>query len=165
MLSLPHRLHLIGRFLISVSGSNHSTVLLPHKGHRNRRRVVSTSLSIGLFFNVELPFNFNSPYKATSIMDFWDRWHITLTKFFTKYVYIPLGGNRRGTIRTYVNVWLVFLISGLWHGAAYTYIAWGMLNGIFMVLEQMTVNLRGKICAFFKVDKSRFSYRSLKRWR
>ena len=95
---------------------------------------------IGLFFHVELPFNFNSPYKATSIMDFWDRWHITLTKFFTKYVYIPLGGNRRGTIRTYVNVWLVFLISGLWHGANWTFVLWGAIHGLFSVIERFKLS-------------------------
>ena len=95
---------------------------------------------IGLFFNVELPFNFNSPYKATSIMDFWDRWHITLTKFFTKYVYIPLGGNRRGTIRTYANVWLVFLISGLWHGANWTFVLWGAIHGFFSVIERFKLS-------------------------
>ncbi len=95
---------------------------------------------IGLFFNVELPFNFHSPYKATSIMDFWDRWHITLTKFFTKYVYIPLGGNRKGVIRTYVNVWLVFLISGLWHGANWTFILWGAVHGFFSVIERFKLS-------------------------
>ena len=95
---------------------------------------------IGLFFHVELPFNFNSPYKATSIMDFWDRWHITLTKFFTKYVYIPLGGNRRGTIRTYANVWLVFLISGLWHGANWTFVLWGAIHGFFSVIERFKLS-------------------------
>ena len=99
------------------------------------------------------------PYLATSVSDFWDRWHISLTTWFTDYLYIPLGGNRKGVFRKYVNVLIVFFVSGLWHGAAYTYIAWGVLNGIFMVLEQMTVKLREKICNFFQVDKSRFSYR------
>ena len=103
--------------------------------------------------------NFRSPYFATSVSDFWDRWHISLTTWFTDYLYIPLGGNRKGIVRKYINVLIVFFVSGLWHGAAYTYIAWGVLNGIFMVLEQMTVKLRGKICEFFQVDKSRFSYR------
>ena len=103
--------------------------------------------------------NFRSPYLATSVSDFWDRWHISLTTWFTDYLYIPLGGNRKGVVRKYLNVLIVFFISGLWHGAAYTYIAWGVLNGIFMVLEQMTVKLRERICYFFKVDKTRFSYR------
>lgn len=91
---------------------------------------------IGLFFNIELPINFNSPYKAHSIMDFWDRWHMTLTRFFTKYVYIPLGGNRKGVIRTYGNVLIVFLVSGLWHGANWTFILWGAVHGICSVLER-----------------------------
>lgn len=91
---------------------------------------------IGYFFNVKLPVNFNSPYKAQSIVDFWDRWHMTLTRFFTKYVYIPLGGSRKGTVRTYVNIMIVFAISGLWHGAAWTFIIWGILNGILNVLEK-----------------------------
>lgn len=103
--------------------------------------------------------NFRSPYLAVSVSDFWDRWHISLTSWFTDYLYIPLGGNRKGVWRKYINILLVFFVSGLWHGAAYTYIAWGLLNGLFMVLEQMTEKLRGRITAFFQVDKTRFSYR------
>lgn len=95
---------------------------------------------IGLLFNIELPINFNSPYKAESIRDFWDRWHITLTRFFTKYVYFPLGGNRKGTIRTYVNVMIVFLVSGLWHGANWTFILWGALHGACSVLERFKIS-------------------------
>lgn len=94
------------------------------------------ALGIGYFFNVELPINFNSPYKAQSIVDFWDRWHMTLTRFFTKYIYIPLGGSRKGKIRTYVNIMIVFAVSGLWHGANWTFILWGVLNGIANVLEK-----------------------------
>lgn len=92
---------------------------------------------IAYMFNVKLPVNFNSPYKAVSVTDFWKRWHITLTRFFTKYVYIPLGGSRKGKIRTYVNVMLVFLISGIWHGANWTFILWGVLNGAANVLDRM----------------------------
>lgn len=95
---------------------------------------------IGYMFNVELPLNFNSPYKAYSIMDFWDRWHMTLTRFFTKYVYIPLGGSRKGTVRTYGNVLLTFLISGLWHGANWTFILWGALNGLGSVIERWNIS-------------------------
>lgn len=85
---------------------------------------------------IELPINFNSPYKAQSIIDFWSRWHMTLTRFFTKYVYIPLGGSRKGTVRTYRNVMVVFLISGLWHGANWTFLLWGALNGVVNVIER-----------------------------
>lgn len=92
---------------------------------------------IGYMFNVELPINFNSPYKAASITEFWDRWHMTLTRFFTKYVYIPLGGSRRGAIRTYVNILIVFLVSGIWHGANWTFILWGIINGIANVLNKL----------------------------
>ena len=96
------------------------------------------AVGIGLMFNIELPQNFNSPYKALSISDFWKRWHITLTKFLTKYIYIPLGGSRKGTVRTCLNILIVFLVSGLWHGAGYTFILWGLMHGIAMVLERIT---------------------------
>lgn len=89
---------------------------------------------IAWMFNIELPMNFNSPYKATTIVDFWKRWHITLTRFLTKYVYIPLGGNRKGVARTYINIFLVFLVSGIWHGAGYTFILWGILHGLANIL-------------------------------
>lgn len=95
---------------------------------------------IGYMFNVELPVNFNSPYKACSIMDFWDRWHMTLTRFFTKYVYIPLGGNRKGAVHTYFNVMVTFFVSGLWHGADWTFILWGALNGIASVIERWKIS-------------------------
>lgn len=92
---------------------------------------------ISKMFNIDLPINFNSPYKALSISDFWKRWHITLTRFLTKYIYIPLGGNRKGILRTYLNILIVFLISGLWHGTGWNYLIWGLMHGIFMVLERM----------------------------
>lgn len=93
---------------------------------------------MGYMLNVKLPVNFHSPYKAQSVSDFWDRWHMTLTRFFTKYIYIPLGGNRKGNTRTCLNVFLVFLISGLWHGANWTFILWGVLHGIASVFERLT---------------------------
>lgn len=92
---------------------------------------------IGYMFNVKLPINFNSPYKAASISEFWDRWHMTLTRFFTKYIYIPLGGSRKGKLRTYVNVLLVFLVSGIWHGANWTFILWGIINGIGNIFDRL----------------------------
>lgn len=92
------------------------------------------AIGIGQMMNLELPVNFDSPYKALTIDEFWKRWHKTLTRFFTRYVYIPLGGNRKGALRTYVNVMIVYLVSGIWHGANYTFIAWGILHGIFCVV-------------------------------
>ncbi len=91
---------------------------------------------IGRMFHVDLPQNFRSPYQAVLITDFWDRWHMTLTRFFTRYVYIPLGGNRKGTGRTYLNMMIVFLASGFWHGANWTFVFWGVCHGAFMVVTR-----------------------------
>ena len=91
---------------------------------------------LSYMFNMELPQNFNSPYKALSVNSFWKRWHMSLTRFFTKYLYIPLGGNRKGDARTYLNTMIVFLVSGLWHGANYTFIIWGAMHGLACILEK-----------------------------
>lgn len=85
---------------------------------------------LGWMLGIEIPANFDSPYQATNIVDFWKRWHITLNRFFTKYVYIPLGGSRRGEGRMYANLLAVFFLSGLWHGAGIHFILWGMLHGL-----------------------------------
>ena len=87
--------------------------------------------------NIELPMNFNSPYKALTVYDFWKRWHITLTRFFRTYIYFPLGGSRKGTLRTYFNIFLIFFVSGIWHGANWTFILWGALHGVAMVLNRI----------------------------
>ena len=92
---------------------------------------------LGYLFNFKLPYNFASPYKARNIIDFWNRWHMTLTRFFTQYLYIPLGGNRKGIVRTYVNIFIVFLVSGIWHGAGFTFIFWGVLHGLLNVLTRI----------------------------
>lgn len=94
------------------------------------------ALGIALMFNIKLPINFNSPYKALNIQDFWRRWHITLSRFLRDYIYIPLGGNRNGELRTYSNLFTVFLIGGLWHGASWMFIAWGALHGIAIVVHR-----------------------------
>lgn len=104
------------------------------------------AIGIGDMFNIELPANFNSPYKAVSITDFWERWHMSLTRFLRFYIYIPLGGNRNGKIRTYVNVMIVFLISGIWHGANWTFILWGILHGILSCLNRMFQKPWSKLC-------------------
>lgn len=94
------------------------------------------AIGISKMLNFDFPVNFNSPYKAVTILDFWKRWHITLTRFLTKYLYIPLGGSHHGKPRTYLNIVIVFLCSGLWHGADWTFVLWGLSHGILMVLTR-----------------------------
>lgn len=93
----------------------------------------------------EIPANFNRPYSALSIGDFWKRWHITLTQFLTRYIYIPLGGNRKGRSRQMINIFLIFLISGLWHGAGWTFLVWGALHGIASILDKALQKPWGRI--------------------
>ncbi len=93
------------------------------------------AIGLSLMFNVRLPMNFNSPYKATSIIDFWRRWHMTLSRFLRDYIYIPLGGNRNGTFQRYTNLMITMLLGGLWHGAGWTFIAWGGLHGGYLMLN------------------------------
>lgn len=106
-----------------------------------------TDMAVGVsnMINIKLPMNFDSPYKAISIRDFWKRWHMSLTRFFTKYVYFPLGGSKKGTIRTYVNTMIIFLISGIWHGANWTFILWGALHGAFSIFDRVTEKHRNKV--------------------
>lgn len=93
----------------------------------------------------ELPQNFDGPYLALSLKDFWRRWHISLTSWLRDYLYFPLGGNRRGRARTYLNIVIVFIVSGLWHGASLTFVAWGALHGLFQVLERMLTPVGKKL--------------------
>jgi alginate O-acetyltransferase complex protein AlgI len=93
------------------------------------------AIGLGLMCNIDLPINFNSPYKAISITDFWRRWHITLSNFLRDYLYIPLGGNRKGEMRRSINLFLTMLLGGLWHGAGWTYVVWGGLHGIYLAIN------------------------------
>ncbi|MFW5402634.1 MBOAT family O-acyltransferase, partial [Yersinia sp. 1252 StPb PI] len=88
-------------------------------------------------FNIKLPINFNSPYKALSIQDFWRRWHITLSRFLRNYIYIPLGGSRNGNTTTYANLLITFLLGGLWHGANWMFIIWGLLHGLALIIHRL----------------------------
>ena len=118
-------------------------------------------------FGMKIANNFNSPYKAVNIVDFWKRWHITLSRFFTKNIYIPLGGNRKGENRMYLNYLIVFFLSGLWHGAGWNFILWGMMHGVLYVAtkwwlknkrksgvieKEKTGSLNGKVSSGYKVD-------------
>lgn len=106
-----------------------------------------TDMAIGLalLFNINLPINFNSPYKATNIQEFWRRWHITLSRFLRDYLYIPLGGNRYGEIRTYINLLGTFVLGGLWHGAGWTFVFWGFLHGMALVIHRAWSKLNFKL--------------------
>ncbi len=95
---------------------------------------IDMATGIARMFNITLPLNFDSPYQATSFSQFWQKWHMTLTRFLTKYVYIPLGGSRRGVVRRCLNVMIVFTLSGIWHGTGWTYLYWGILSGALVVL-------------------------------
>ena len=103
------------------------------------------AIGISLLFNIKLPINFNSPYKATNIQDFWRRWHITLSRFLRDYIYIPLGGNKKGSFRTYSNLLATFVIGGFWHGAGWTFLFWGFLHGIALVIHRLWSNLGFKM--------------------
>lgn len=107
------------------------------------------AVGLGRMFNIELPVNFDSPYKALTITEFWERWHKTLTRFFRKYIYFPLGGSRKGKARTYVNVMIVFLVSGLWHGANWTFVLWGFCHGVFSVVTRCCKRIFDRLPAAF----------------
>ncbi|MCR5303631.1 MAG: MBOAT family protein, partial [Lachnospiraceae bacterium] len=95
------------------------------------------ALGVSKMFNIDLPLNFNSPYKSLSITEFWKGWHITLTRFLRKYIYFPLGGSRKGTLRTYLNIMVIFVVSGFWHGAEWSFVLWGALHGVVMILNRI----------------------------
>jgi len=95
------------------------------------------AIGLGWLFNIDLPINFNSPYKATSIIEFWRRWHITLSNFLRDYLYIPLGGNRHGKLRQYANLGITMLLGGLWHGAGWNFVVWGGLHGLYLIVNNI----------------------------
>jgi len=95
------------------------------------------AIGIALMFNINLPINFDSPYKATDVQDLWRRWHITFMRFMRDYVYISLGGSRKGTARLYLNLIITFVIGGFWHGAGWGFIFWGALNGVALIIHRV----------------------------
>lgn len=120
-----------------------------------------TFIAIGAarIMGVKLMNNFDAPYFAGSIKEFWNRWHISLTSWFRDYLYFPLGGSRKGTLRKYLNILIVFTVSGLWHGAGWHFVAWGMLHGVLRVLEESTVKVRKKTAEILRIRQSVFSYK------
>ena len=113
------------------------------------------AIGLGKMFGFKFSENFNYPYLATSITDFWRRWHISLSTWFRDYVYIPCGGNRKGLFRTCINISIVFLLTGIWHGANYTFIVWGVVYGVFMLLEKLFL---GKLLEKNKFKPLKISY-------
>jgi D-alanyl-lipoteichoic acid acyltransferase DltB (MBOAT superfamily) len=106
-----------------------------------------SDMAIGLsrMFGVKLPLNFNSPYKAANITDFWRRWHMTLSRFLRDYLYIPLGGNRQGPWRRKINLLITMLLGGLWHGAGWTFVVWGGLHGLYLVINHAWHDIRRRL--------------------
>lgn len=107
------------------------------------------AIGLGLFFNIVIPINFNSPYKAVSIQDFWRRWHMTLSRFLRDYIYIPLGGNRHGEGKVLRNLFLTFLIGGFWHGASWMFVIWGAMHGLATVIHRLWSKLGIKLPIVF----------------
>ncbi len=111
---------------------------------------------------IELMQNFKYPYLSGSIAEFWRRWHISLSKWLKDYIYIPLGGNRKGTFRKYLNIIIVFAVSGIWHGSALTFLIWGLLHALYQVFGYITKPVRDKIVELLKLDRESLSHRTIK---
>jgi D-alanyl-lipoteichoic acid acyltransferase DltB (MBOAT superfamily) len=101
------------------------------------------AIGIAKMMGITLPENFNAPYRSASIRDFWRRWHMTLSRFLQEYLYIPLGGNRRGEVRTLLNLFLTMLLAGLWHGAGWTFVAWGGIHGLYLMIHRIWTKASG----------------------
>lgn len=117
------------------------------------------AIAVSRLFGFRLGDNFRQPYLATDIRDFWRRWHISLTSWFTEYLYFPLGGSRKGTARRYVNIFIVFLVSGLWHGAAWSFVLWGALHGFYQVFGHITRPGRNAVYDKLGIDRSKGAFR------
>jgi D-alanyl-lipoteichoic acid acyltransferase DltB (MBOAT superfamily) len=114
------------------------------------------AIGMSLLFGIVLPFNFDAPYKSKSIAEFWHRWHITLSRFLRDYLYIPLGGNRRGEARRNYNLILTMLIGGLWHGAGWTFVIWGGLHGLFLIVNHSWDKLGKRVPAIGYLSDERY---------
>lgn len=109
---------------------------------------------------IRLMENFQSPYLAVSVADFWRRWHISLTSWFRDYLYIPLGGSRCSKWRKYMNKMIVFLVSGLWHGAKISFVVWGGLNGLYQIIGEILQPLRDKLVKLFRLNRNSIGHKS-----
>ena len=114
----------------------------------------SIAMGTAKLLGIELMDNFNAPYLSTSVADFWRRWHISLTSWFKDYLYIPLGGSRRGTFRKYINKMIVFILSGLWHGAQLTFVVWGAINGLYQLIGEVLMPIRKKVSDIIGINRN-----------
>ncbi|MGI5976417.1 MAG: MBOAT family O-acyltransferase [Candidatus Limivicinus sp.] len=122
------------------------------------------AIAVAALFGFYIPENFRQPWFATSVAGMWRRWHISMTSWFTDYLYIPLGGSRKGRARKYLNTFIVFTVSGLWHGAAWNFALWGFMSALYMVLGQITKPLRLKICEKLRINRDTFCYKTMQRF-
>lgn len=120
------------------------------------------AIGIARILGIDVMKNFECPYLAMSIAEFWRRWHVSLSSWFRDYLYIPLGGNRKGTVRKFINILIVFTVSGLWHGADFTFLAWGLIHGIYQVIGSVLSPFRDKVTKVFNVGRASFSHRVVK---
>lgn len=120
------------------------------------------AIGVSRILGIDVMKNFDSPYMAKSIAEFWRRWHISLSTWLRDYVYIPLGGNRKGTARKYLNVLIVFAVSGIWHGSALTFLVWGILHAVYQIIGYITMPVRNKLVEIFKIDRNGLSHRTVK---
>ncbi len=123
-----------------------------------------STIAIGTskIMGIHLMENFNAPYLSTSIADFWRNWHISLTSWFRDYIYIPLGGSKKGILKKYINCLIVFLLSGLWHGASFAFVLWGGLNGIYQILGSVTASIRTRFIYFLRLNEKSIGFRVYK---
>lgn len=117
------------------------------------------AMGAAMILGIKLMENFDAPYLSRSVAEFWRRWHISLSSWFRDYLYIPLGGNRRGKLRKYFNLMVVFLTSGLWHGAQWSFVVWGGLNGLYQIIGSVLKPVRDKMISVFKLRRETFSHK------
>ncbi|MBO4749629.1 MAG: MBOAT family protein [Lachnospiraceae bacterium] len=122
----------------------------------------AVAIGASRMLGIRLMENFNTPLFSMSIAEFWRRWHISLSSWFRDYVYIPLGGNRKGKLRKYFNLMITFVLSGFWHGSAWKYIVWGGLHGVYQIVGELTMPIRKRVNAFFEVNENTFGHRLAK---
>lgn len=120
---------------------------------------VCIAMGSAQLFDIRIQNNFDHPYFAESISDFWHRWHISLSNWLRDYIYIPLGGNRKGKLRKYINILITFVVSGIWHGVGLQFLLWGLLHGMYQVIGALLMPIRDKAVSIFKINRDSFSHK------